>query len=197
MLLLLLLLLLFLLPLPAASNGNSRQFLAEFSGFVRLLKFIETFFTLYRWHQIIMIYLHLLILCSVQRAQRGVWVMLLMEINQNKLLLSVSCALAYVCLQLKLCLSVRHNYWTCLDLAECLQKQFRSVEAAAFATLCLRIIINLPLRWLLKFRAVVFAIQSSISRWRRMQHSVCSSDCLSIFLSAGKSSVYSLSTIHK
>lgn len=46
--LLLLLLLLFLMPLPAASNGNSRQFLAEFAGFVRLLKFIETFFTLYR-----------------------------------------------------------------------------------------------------------------------------------------------------
>lgn len=129
-----------------------------------------------------------------QRAQRGVWVMLLMEINQNKLLLKVPW---YVFLQLKLCLSVRHNYWTCLDLAKCLKKQFRSVEADAFATLCLRIIINLPLRWLLKFRAVVFAIQSSISRWRRMQHSVCSSDCLSIFLSAGKSSVYTLSTIHK
>lgn len=78
-----------------------------------------------------------------------------------------------VFLQLKLGLSVQHNYWTSLELAKCLQKQFRFVEAAAFPTLCLRIIINLPLRWLLKFRAVVFAIHSRISRRRRMQYSVC------------------------
>lgn len=106
------------------------------------------------------------------------WNVRLIEINQNKLLLRVP---RNVFLQLKLGLSVQHNYWTSLELAKCLQKQFRFVEAAAFPTLCLRIIINLPLRWLLKFRAVVFAIHSRISRRRRMQYSVCLSVWLSVW----------------